>query len=433
MLRVIPSSSPTVSVCTQEAPHQPVSETKKEFPFLITDQEEILRHSGITKKHFAPLLTFAEKEKLVISFRPLEHAATGLIDAGYPTKNIHIKGKSANLGPMAGFIPVEQHLSKIGNKSDGNAKIINKLNEDIQQCIREKYAKPGDLIISMQRIRELIKMNLISECRPPLTDHSCRETHFTLSVYNQSTERTTSYVARPSGDNLYTIFPADSEHPVKVLYSPDIKQPLTADYDLMMVSYRMESHGVQDTLRIKSISSEEHIRQRKYLLSSDTTRKPFSRRATVPEVKAPDSLPQNEVLRRASAHDAIRKDLLALEHPSYGNSSQRIAELLPKINSALQCKPGCDVVHHGMDAASPYSELDDNFPATFFLPEPIGNLPQVVTAKNKDGLKQLLYILHQHDYYILFNPRWDTHFTSPRCEHFEATRNIFEEKKFSTL
>ncbi|GEM_PF-1381007 len=431
---ITPSFPSPVSVCTPDTPHQPAAETKKEFPFLITDQADILHRSGIAEKHLTPLLAFAEKEKLVISFRPVERAATGLINAGYPTKNFHIKGKSANLGPMAGFIPVEQHLSKLGNKPGDNTGKISRMNEEIQQCIRGKYAEPGNLVITTQRIRELIKMNLISECLPPLSHDETGKITYTLSVSSGSREQITRYIAKPAGDDLYTIFPADNEKPVQVLYSPEIDKPLTADYDLMIVSHQMEDHGIQDTLRIKSISPEEHIRQRAYLLSSDTPKKPFFRRATVTEgMKTPVSLPPQEILRRASAQDAIRKELLALAHPGYGNSSQRIVDLIPKINSALNCKPGCDVVHHGMDAANPYSELDDNFPATFFLPEQIGDLPQVVTAENKDGLKQLLHILHQHGYYILFNPRWDSHLTSPRREHFEATRNIFEEKKFSTL
>lgn len=433
MLQITPSLPSPVSVCTPDTPHQPAAETKKECPFLITDQAGILHHSGIAEKHLTPLLAFAEKEKLVVSFRPVERAATGLINAGYPTKNFHIKGKSANLGPMAGFIPVEQHLSKMGNKPGDNAGKISRMNEEIQQCIREKYAEPGDLVITTQRIRELIEMKLISECQPPLCGDETGKVTYTLSVSSGTPEQAIRYTAKPSGDNLYTIFPENNKNPVQVLYSPEVNKPLTADYDLMIVSHRMEDHGIQDTLRIKSISPEEHIRQRAYLLSSDTPKKPFFRSATVAEgMKTPVSLPPKEILRRASAQDAIRKELLALEHPGYGNSSQRIADLIPEINTALNCKPGCDVVHHGMDAANPYSELNDNFPATFFLPKPIGDLPQVVTAENKDGLKQLLHMLHQHGYYILFNPRWDAHFTSPRREHFEATRNIFESKKFST-
>ncbi|MBC4012222.1 adenylate cyclase [Morganella morganii] len=434
MLRINPSFPSPIPVCTQDSACQSVPETEKKLSFLITDRTEILHRSGIAEKHLTPLLAFAEKEKLVISFRPVEHAATGLINAGYPTKNFHIKGKSANLGPMAGFIPVEQHLSKLGNKPGDNAGKISRMNEEIQQCIRGKYAEPGDLVITAQRIRELIEMNLISECSPPLRENMAGKITYTLSVSSGNPAHIARYIARPAGGDLYAIYHADNKSPVQVLYSPDVKQPLTADYDLMIVSHPMENHGVQDTLRIKSISPEEHIRQRAYLLSSGTTRKPFFRSTTAAEgLKTPVSLPAKEILRRASAQDAIRKELQALEHPGYGNSSQRITDLIPEINSALVCKPGCDVVHHGMDAANPYSELDDNFPATFFLPEQIGDLPQVVTAENKDGLKQLLHILHQHGYYILFNPRWDSHFISPRREHFEATRNIFENKKFSTL
>ncbi|WP_222706119.1 CyaA/EF/ExoY family adenylyl cyclase toxin, partial [Morganella morganii] len=222
MLRTITSLPSSASVCAQETSDRPVSKTEKEYPFLITDQTDVLHRSGIAGKHLTPLLAFAEQEKLVISFRPVERAATGLIDAGYPTKSFHIKGKSANLGPMAGFIPVKQHLSKLGNKPGDNTGKIDRMNKEIQQCIRGKYAEPGDLVISMQRIRELIEMNLVSECQPPLTDDNTGKTIYTLSVSPGSPEPVTRYIAKQSGDDLYTIFPSDSEDPVQVLYSPDV-------------------------------------------------------------------------------------------------------------------------------------------------------------------------------------------------------------------
>ena len=68
------------------------------IPGLITDRQTVISQTGIAAEHLAPLQALAEKQQLVISFRPVEATATGLISAGYPTKNFNIKGKSANWG-----------------------------------------------------------------------------------------------------------------------------------------------------------------------------------------------------------------------------------------------------------------------------------------------------------------------------------------------
>ena len=68
---------------------------------------------GIVISHLAILAALAEELDIVFAFRPVNPLATQLIEQNYPTKNLTIKGKSSDWGPMAGFIPVRQEWSKL--------------------------------------------------------------------------------------------------------------------------------------------------------------------------------------------------------------------------------------------------------------------------------------------------------------------------------
>ena len=44
------------------------------------------------------------------------------VERGYPSKNFHVKGKSSDWGPQAGFVPFDGFFSKVGYDKDKAAK-----------------------------------------------------------------------------------------------------------------------------------------------------------------------------------------------------------------------------------------------------------------------------------------------------------------------
>ena len=63
--------------------------------------DRVKDETGIVPSHLAPLQDNAMTTNSIIGIRPVETVATGLIEAGHPTKDFHIKGKSANKSPFS--------------------------------------------------------------------------------------------------------------------------------------------------------------------------------------------------------------------------------------------------------------------------------------------------------------------------------------------
>nr|WP_242452282.1 hypothetical protein [Morganella morganii] len=99
--------------------------------------------------------------------------------------------------------------------------------------------------------------------------------------------------------------------------------------------------------------------------------------------------------------------------------------MIPQINAALCREEGTEVVHHGMDATNPFSDMNTNFPVTFFLPESLGGLPQVLLAKDIEGLRTVIHMLECNKFMVPHNPLWSNDIPSLRRESFEMTRSLF--------
>ncbi|MEY1423979.1 CyaA/EF/ExoY family adenylyl cyclase toxin [Morganella morganii] len=376
----LPASAGTPDISSP----RPFSGITAAFPGVITERQAVISQTGIAAEHLAPLQTLAEEQQLVISFRPVEAAATGLISAGYPTKNFNIKGKSANWGPMAGFIPLDQFYSKLcGEKHKTEL-----MNKKVAECLRNGHATANILQITGSRISELVDMGLLTR-HPPDRNGS-------ITLEGKSPHgHPHLFTARPASDNTYAIYVQKDNTPLQVLCSPQLNKPLTADYDLMIVAPRTEDFGSQDIPHNPDIDAEIYIGKRPYLLRDGTT------------------------------IEDIRQELRSREDVHIGNETTRIIALIPKINAALRLDDGCDVVHHATEVTNPGTDMNTNFPVTFFLPEPLGGLPQMLLAEDIEGLRTVIHTLECNGFMVPHNPLWSEDIPSLRRESFEATRKLF--------
>lgn len=385
MFRITGSSSLPASVSTPDIlSPRTSSDTAAVFPGLITDRQTVISQTGIAAEHLAPLQALAEEQQLVISFRPVEATATSLISAGYPTKNFNIKGKSANWGPMAGFIPVNQFYSKLC----GEKHKIELMNKKVAECLRDGHATANILQITGSRINELVDMGL-------LTRHQSDKNGLITLEGKSPHGHLHLFTAKPAADDTYAIYVQKDDTPVRVLCSPQLNKPLTADYDLMIVAPRTEDFGSQDIPHNPDVSADAFAEKRPYLL------------------------------RRGSTKETIRRELLEREDPRLGNNTPRIAALIPQINAALFRERGKEVVHHSMDATNPFSEMNANFPVTFFLPESPDGLPQMLLANDIEGLRMVIHTLECNGFMVPHNPLWSDEIPSLRRESFEMTRKLF--------
>lgn len=89
-----------------------------------------------------------------------------------------------------------------------------------------------------------------------------------------------------------------------------------------------------------------------------------------------------------------------LEGQYLGSISQQVKELKNELNKALNRKLGQEIVHHGADDANPYAVINDNFPATFFVPENLLDRP--LDAKN--NTLRALFNINENNTVILETP-----------------------------
>ncbi|WP_446739924.1 anthrax toxin-like adenylyl cyclase domain-containing protein [Pseudomonas sp. TH31] len=125
--------------------------------------EKVQHRTGIVASHIVSFQNVAKEHNCIIGIRPVETVATGLIEEGHPTKDFHIKGKSANWGPQAGMICVDQAFSKLEGCLASDPARIEKFNGQTRQCIEDGHAVAVPLVISRERMRTLLAGDLITD------------------------------------------------------------------------------------------------------------------------------------------------------------------------------------------------------------------------------------------------------------------------------
>ncbi|MED2783192.1 anthrax toxin-like adenylyl cyclase domain-containing protein, partial [Bacillus thuringiensis] len=126
---------------------------------------EAIERSGLVPSHVENFKTIAKNTHTYIFFRPVNTLSTSLIKKGASTKGLNVHGKSSNWGPMAGYIPVDQDLSK---KYD-NKNAVEKGNRDNEDSFVTNDGLNGKdhitkviLTLDQERIEELQKEKLLT-------------------------------------------------------------------------------------------------------------------------------------------------------------------------------------------------------------------------------------------------------------------------------
>ncbi|MGX5632933.1 anthrax toxin-like adenylyl cyclase domain-containing protein [Bacillus thuringiensis] len=127
---------------------------------------EAIVDSGLVPSHVENFKTIAKNTHTYIFFRPVNTLSTSLIKKGASTKGLNVHGKSSNWGPMAGYIPVEQDLSK----KYGNKNAVEKGNTDNEDSFVTNDGLNGKdhitkiiLTLDQERMEELQKEKLLTK------------------------------------------------------------------------------------------------------------------------------------------------------------------------------------------------------------------------------------------------------------------------------
>ncbi|MDD0976408.1 anthrax toxin-like adenylyl cyclase domain-containing protein [Pseudomonas fontis] len=372
---------------TQATSKEQASAAAKALASVI---DTVKDHTGIVTSHLARLQAVAKAQNCVIAIRPVENAATGLIESGSPTKNLHIKGKSSNWGPQAGAITVNQAFSKLEAKLER----LDAFNEQVGKCISEGHAFSIPLVVSKQRINDLLAMGCLTESRstddPNLVKLSARAPSDALYEFD-------AYKRSDGPDPEYEIF--QQGRPLMVLSDKAEGKPLTADYDLLLIAPHIGDYGSQDKLDIPDV---DH----------DTFKKRMDQYSQVPDGATQDYQSAQSFYSKADSE--------------MGNSTARLNKMVPLLNEAV-VGTNPPVFHHSADASNPVTDTASNYPATFFLPVKLGSYDEIVVVNNSRELADLVQEAKENGFQIPMNPKWEAEVKAASLSKFTNLQNVFAE------
>lgn len=215
--------------------------------------------NGMVRSDMEATLKVAERLREVIAFRSTGPWAKRWIEAGHPTKNFHVKGKSSDWGPQAGLVPFKGVYSKVGHDKQKAADGTKANQKGIESGFAGK--------ITLRLTEKMLKAQLQrSEEAPPRTAIERQEViddnRRILIAKRSGDQKVFAFLAKKvsSRDRYYKIyaFPPGAGtnafkllkhlhhvHPLEVMTSGEVgaDRPMTGDYDLLAVCPRWADYG----------------------------------------------------------------------------------------------------------------------------------------------------------------------------------------------
>ncbi|MCL6271233.1 CyaA/EF/ExoY family adenylyl cyclase toxin [Sansalvadorimonas sp. 2012CJ34-2] len=446
------ASFPRTSGVSLTAPHRkrrsglsnfdaPVGPEKTSEELMIDSMvwgvEEVAadKKQGLPKKYIEDFILAVDERGNPFAIRPVDALCKRPILEGNPTKPFPIKGKSSSWGLQQSFICIDQHYSKLHGEDEA---LVDKYNKEVAG-ISSVHAIPSQLKISTARIEELETINSGHfERLETIKDKAGNPCQIKFKVFaNDWTEFT--QVAELNKDGYWYIFNVvdGKKEPLNVLCHPEKKLPITADADPLFEAFPREELdlGGKDRLPVPLIApGSVYGRLDKY-----------ERRASRRRSSNYGPLTQEEAFqeRRRETHIAkLRREsklnkFLEPEIQDIGNVSPRTYDMIRHYGKSEVSAINRDnpLVHHNTDCTSPFSKLEDNFPATIYFPRKvIEAIPafkrkneQVVTVYNKEQLKLIIQLLVDNNYYMFINPMWGD-LADIRPKWFTENRAVLEAK-----
>ena len=339
---------------------------------------------GLVESHLGALAALAQKQRVAFGFRPVNPLATQLIKQGYPTKGLDIKGKSADWGPMAGFIPISQRFSKVA----GSPKDIARLDDQIRDCIDAGDAVSMPLVLGSERLATLSAKGVIRIEGEPGRKH--------LRIVAEKDQCQHIFEGRlifADGICDYGIFSESA--PLQVLAKPgtatDKARPLTADYDLLLFAVPIQDLDNRDNYRDSPVNNTRP----KSLL-----KRVFGK---TPDVHGQKPMPgtRDQTARAGQAAPGVSSALF-----NHGISSPRLDRFISTMNGALGRTDANRLVQHGPDTHNPYTVLTDNYPSVIFMAQPDKDAAEVVMVQDQSAAVAVYGQIKDCGFQFFGNDNW---------------------------
>jgi hypothetical protein len=388
--------------------------------------------NGMTLQDMVAAVSVAKDLDEVIIFRSTGPWAKRWIKRKYPTKNFHVKGKSSDWGPQAGFVPYEGIFSKVGDNPE-KAKDGTDANND---GLKSKYASKRQLILNKEELHvqlteeasgrtaiQGIENIAGSEDKFLVCERSGDRKPFVFrAVWNASKGDylISCYSDKAGTDRRRLLF--ENQMPFEVMTSSEIgagNKPMTGDYDLMAVCPRWANY-MERTQR--EVSKPGLNIDGKGIMPGQS----FGAGSFMDKVL--DMRTNTGAVGKDSKHtyQGMTKKNKWDEHDDMGNLTPRILRCINALNAAMHAlgKDGAfRRVHHNAEShrnhifgalvkADMEGSKKDGFPLTVFQPARLTNGTAVskystcATLENMAEFKEYAGRLNQCGYYVPRNWTW---------------------------
>jgi hypothetical protein len=346
---------------------------------MIKSTLDACRKSGMPVEHARCFQRVANNSDCVISSRSVGKYATGLILENYASKGFHVKAKSCNWGPMAGFVLSDPRFTKRG----GSPEARETQRKDVHGAIFKESAGEMQVYLTDNRRNELEKMGCMKRAGGNINE----------MIYAGASPDGTSmrFVLRREmnapgarGLQLWAVF----YHAGEVALPASPKAPNRgSDGQLLPVMALVDPHcpgAVRGTYRAA--------------MTGDYDLWAVFPPASQFQPKALDQRPVPGADRFVVPIGTFAKH----EHRHMGNITGRVMGIKNQLNAAIRSAgyTGGDMVHHSDEAGRPLvAEVELEF---------IAFIPGEPQARFVDSISDLKLFLREviKNYHITFNPGW---------------------------
>jgi len=381
--------------------------------------------AGFPRVHVDAFKTVACRNRMVISSRELNPLCTDLVLEGYAAKGFHIKAKTCDWGPMAGFVPEDCRFTKGSQNPASQKRDIDKAFEHHAKCVPlyisqerfQKLERCGLLAVSSRKARvcevtaspdaggAIFRFTLVSLMTPP---PGCNAIMWGVNYHPEQSEEASPLRQVEAGDfplwpGLKPVYGMSNPHSPAALGA---KAAVAGDYDLWCIfpHSSVRDSGIADRLmplRPTLVKFRQGATMQKLLNQFGDD--PGAAQARGPSNSIADAA-AGAGLVFASGADKDRM-ATAKEDKHLGNISLAVMKIRSELNQACASSAG-NVVQHSDYGGNPFGTID--YPLIFFVPDPAQQFShaEVPVARNLGELQDVLRRLLRLNYVLKLNPAW---------------------------
>ncbi len=365
----------------------------------------------------------------------------------YPTKNFHVKGKSSDWGPQAGFVPYLGKYSKVGHDA-AKAKNGTDANDD---GLKHLFAGTTQLELSMRELNKqltlpagtpkrkaMVAMFLIGG-GPDYHLYAKRPLDGQMFAFRAVKQPTTDKYKIFVYDNFDNLSVRPKE--LLVMTSSEVhahNRPMTGDYDLMAVCPTWEVYGSRSDSEITkagvnfgrhggTAEAGQTFERGSNMDAVLDMRTNTGLRGTLTKEGKQRTYGSNGFTAGGYGAAVKARPGMSSEHSDMGNITPRILRCINYLNTQMQKDGPFRRVHHNAEShrnaifggiTGPEMIKGEAFPLTIFQPdrlsvpngasagEGVSIYKDVSTLETMDEFKRYAVLLHKAGYYVPRSWTW---------------------------